>query len=224
MQAFTSQPQVGAAPQPQPLPQPLSQPLSQPRSPRLRTRPATLRSMLVLARSMRPNISNKGLRRGAQTLSQDAGPQAFTSQPQLGAAAAHGSQALTSQPQDGPFSRLNRPQPFLPLHGSFISQPQLGAAAAQGSQALTSQPQDGPFSLLNKPQPLFPLHGSLISQPQVGAAPQPLSQHALSHPLPFRPSMRSNNPPPKEGVHRLAPSIRDPIIMFHFIESQLPKR
>ncbi|MFO0943791.1 MAG: hypothetical protein U0930_23900 [Pirellulales bacterium] len=182
LQALISHPQVGAAPQP--LPQPLSQQLSQP-LPMFRTLLATLRSMFILACSTRPSSSSKGLRRGWQQLSQVAGP----------------------QPQ------------------AFISQPQLGAALAQGSQALISHPQDGPFNLPSKPQPFF-AHGSqaLISHPQLGAAAQPLSQHALSHPQPFRPSIRSNNPWPKDGVHRLAPSIRDPINMFHFIESQLPKR
>ena len=218
-QAFTSQPQVGAAPQPQPVSQQVSHPL-----PTLRTLHATLRSMSILAFSTRPNSSKSGLRRGLQHVSHVAGPQLFISQPQLGAAP-QGSQALTSQPQDGPFSLPNRPQPFF-AHGSqaFTSQPQLGAAL-QGSQALTSHPQDGPFSLLSKPQP-FLAHGSqaFTSQPQLGSAAQPVSQHELSQPLPFRPSMRSNSPPPKDGVHRLAPSIRDPINMFHFIESQLPKR
>jgi hypothetical protein len=102
----------------------------------------------------------------------------------------------------------------------FCSQPQLGAAQ-QGSQALTSHPQDGAFDLPNKPQPFFGAQqGSqaAISQPQLGSAPHPLSQQALSQPAPFRPSMRSRSPPPKLGVHRLAPSMRDPITMFHFIE------
>jgi hypothetical protein len=253
-QAVISQPQVGAAPQPQAGSQPLSQPF-------LPTRPK------------RPRSSINGLRRGLQQLSQAGSQQAFISQPQLGAAPQadpQGSQALISQPQDGFFSLLNKP-PFL-AQGSqaLISQPQLGAAPQadpQGSQALISQPQDGFFSLLNNPpflaqgsqalisqpqlgpapqadpqgsqalisqpqdgffsllsKPPFFAHGSaqgsqaLISQPQVGPAPQPLSQHALSQPAPFRPSMRSSSPPPKLGVHRLAPSIRDPINMFHFID------
>jgi hypothetical protein len=255
-QAVISQPQVGAAPQPQLVSQQLSQPF-------------------LPARPIRPRSSISGLRRaGLQQLSHDAGSQqAFISQPQLGAAPQadpQGSQALISQPQDGFFSLLNKPPflaqgsqaaisqpqlgaapqadpqgsqalishpqdgffsllnkpPFL-AHGSqaAISQPQLGAAPQdepQGSQALISHPQDGFFSLLNKP-PFF-AHGSaqgsqaLISQPQVGPAPHPLSQHALSQPAPFRPSMRSSSPPPKLGVHRLAPSIRDPINMFHFID------
>ena len=164
--------------------------------------------------------------------------------PQLGAA--HESQAAISHPQLGAAQASAQP----PQAGAAISQPQLGAAPQslpQGAAisqpqlgAAISQPQVGPqplshrrpFRRLSRPPPQDGAHasaqppqaGALISHPQLGSAAQPVSQQALSQPAPRIPNMRSNRPPPKLGVHRLAPSTRDPINILTFIEPQLPKR
>ncbi|MEZ6136014.1 MAG: hypothetical protein R3C53_14025 [Pirellulaceae bacterium] len=219
-----SHPQVGAAPQASPQPQPVSQPALQPRLPiRL--------SIARFLHSILPNNSISGLRRGLlQPESQPQGSQEAISQPQLGAAP-----QPPPRPHPPPQEAISHPQVGAaqpPPHGAAISQPQLGAAqppprrprrrppnlhpplAPQGSQELISTPQDG-----SQPPPQLD-----NSHPQLGSAEHPVSQQALSQPAPFRPSMRSKSPPPKLGVQRLAPSIRDPTSMFNFIEPQLPKR
>ncbi len=206
-QAAISQPQVGAAHAP-----------AHPESQQARRLPSFPRLHLAL-----PNSSINGRRRGLQPTSHALphGSQLAISQPQLGAAPQPPSQAgaAISQPQLG--AAL---QP-LSQAGAAISQPQLGAEAQPLSQIR-------PLRRLSNPPPQAGAQASAqptsqlgaISHPQLGAAEQPVSQQALSQPAPRIPSMRSSRPPPKLGVHRLAPSTRDPIKIFTFIEPQLPKR
>ncbi|MCA9128860.1 MAG: hypothetical protein KDB22_17360 [Planctomycetales bacterium] len=197
-QEAISHPQLGAAPHPQGSVQPVSQ-----------------QEELFLLQSL-ANNSFSGRRRGLlQPVSHPQGSQAATSHPQLGAAPHPHAE---STPQLGSHAEAQPPQ--------ADSTPQLGSQAdAQPPQA-DSTPQLGSQADAQPPPHAVsqPQEGAATSQPQLGSAAHPVSQHPLSHPLPFRPSIRSNNPPPKLGVHRLEPSTRDPTKMFHFIESQLPKR
>ncbi|MDX1927136.1 MAG: hypothetical protein SFV81_11495 [Pirellulaceae bacterium] len=208
-----SQPQLGAAPQP--LPQADSQPQlgAAPHGDSHPQLGSTAQPVSQQAFDGLRALSNSinGLRRGLQVaVSQpQLGPAPHAdSHPQLGAAP-----QADSQPQLGPLSRPFSPHPL----AQGDSHPQLGSAAQPPPHA-DSQPQLGPLNRPFSPQPLADSH------PQLGSTLQPVSQHVLSQPAPLRPSIRSKSPPPKLGVQRLAPSIREPTNMFIFIETLLPKR
>jgi len=222
-QAGASQPQAGSAAQPQ-----LSQPLSQ--------------QLLFLHFRLPNSLSRRQTRflpHGSQQLSHEG-----ASQPQAGSHA--GAQPL-SQPLSHPLPHpLSHP---LPQGKSFDSKPPQRFFFAQGSQQVShagaSQPQAGsaaqpqaaaslphagsaaqPHAGASHPHAGSAAHPLLAaSQPQAGShdgTSQPVSQQLLALPQPFTPSIRSKRSNPKLWLQILQPRTRAIVIIVRFIGATSP--